>query len=44
MAAEDKPIICEYCKKGCVAKRMKEMAFGAARNVVGIGSARPPAT
>jgi hypothetical protein len=27
MAAEDKSIICEYCKKGSVTKRTVEMAF-----------------
>jgi hypothetical protein len=27
MAAEDEPIICEYCKKGRLTKRMEEMAF-----------------
>jgi hypothetical protein len=27
MAAEDEPIICEYCKKGRVTKRMEGMGF-----------------
>jgi hypothetical protein len=27
MPTEEEPIICEFCKKGSVAKRMEEMAF-----------------
>jgi hypothetical protein len=27
MAAEDKPVICEFCKKGRVTRRMKVVAF-----------------
>ena len=27
MAAEDEPVICEFCKKGRVTRRMEGMAF-----------------
>jgi hypothetical protein len=27
MAAEDKPVICEFCKKGRVTRRMEVVAF-----------------
>jgi hypothetical protein len=27
MAAEDEPLLCEFCKKGRVTRRMEEMAF-----------------
>jgi len=27
MAAEDEPIVCEFCQKGHIIKRMQELAF-----------------